>query len=38
MTVGKELVLGGRYKVIGPMDCGTLADIRLAHDTLLNAR
>jgi serine/threonine protein kinase len=30
-----ELVLGGRYRVIDKVDCGTLADIRLAHDTLL---
>lgn len=35
MTTGEELVLGGRYKVIGTKDCGTLADIRLAYDTLL---
>lgn len=33
-----ELVLGGRYRVIGKVDCGTLADIRLAHDTLLKRK
>lgn len=38
MTVSEELVLGGRYKVIGPLDCGTLADIRLAYDTLLQRK
>lgn len=34
----EELILGGRYRVVGPMDCGTLADIRLAYDTLLRRK
>jgi len=38
MAEGDELVLGGRYRVIGKVDCGTLADIRLAYDTLLQRK
>jgi hypothetical protein len=33
-----ELVLGGRYRVVGQVDCGTLADIRLARDALLQRK
>ena len=38
MTGGDEVVLGGRYRVIGSVDCGTLADIRLAYDTVLQRK
>jgi eukaryotic-like serine/threonine-protein kinase len=38
MAPDEKLILGGRYEVIGVKDCGTLADIRLAFDTVLHRK
>jgi serine/threonine protein kinase len=38
MTTDGSLLLGGRYEVLRPLDCGTRADLRLAYDTLLRRK
>jgi serine/threonine protein kinase len=35
MQPAGQPMLGGRYQVLGTIDCGTLAEMRLGYDTVL---